>query len=122
MENIKKDLAAVKYIACTSDIWSKDRRSYIAVNAHWIDEDSGELKIVLLACERFRGSHTGAAIEEKIKSILRKFGIQRKTVSMTTDNASNYKCAFERNGDSYQSYTELMASIDDDDNALFQFE
>lgn len=122
VENIKNEMAKVKYMACTSDIWTKDRRSFIAVNAHWIDESSGELKDLLLACDRFRGNHTGVAIENKIKFILNKFGIQKKIVGMTTDNASNYTCAFERDGDNYQSYAEMMATVDDDENAFFQLD
>lgn len=122
VENIKRRLADAKFIACTSDLWSKDRRSFIAVNAHWIDENTGELESALLACDRFRGSHTGIAIENKIKFIFEKYKIHDKVVSMTTDNASNYKCAFERNGDDYQSYADMMATIDEDEDALFQLD
>lgn len=122
LENVKKQFASATYVACTSDIWSKDRRSFIAVNVHWVDEISGELKSFLLACERFRGNETSAAIQEKIKLILKKYGIEKKAVCITTDNAANYACAFERGGDNYQTYHELMATIDDDDNALFQLD
>lgn len=109
----------MKYIACTSDIWSKDRRSFIAINAHWIAK-SGELKSALLACDRFKGSHTGIEIRNKIKGILSEYEIIRKAVAITTDNASNYKCAFER--DVYEPYAEMMAAIDDDEDVLFQLD
>lgn len=122
VENIKKKLSQAKYIACTSDIWSKDRRAFIAINAHWIDSSGGELKSVLLACDRFKGSHTGIEVENKIKSILIKYDIHKKVVAMTTDNASNYKCAFERNGDDYQSYSDIMAAADEDELTLFQLD
>lgn len=65
--SIKKSLSKAKYIACTADIWSRDMRSFIAVNAHWINDADGELKSALLACDRFTGSHTGDAIANKLK-------------------------------------------------------
>lgn len=120
LESVKRELKTVPYMACTSDIWTKDRRSFIAMNVHWIDQTTGELKSFLLCCERFRGSHTGAAIEDKIKSILQKFGIQNRVTCITTDNASNYTCAFDREGDNYQRYSEMMDKVDEDEEAFFQ--
>lgn len=67
---IRKALLKAKYIACTADIWSRDLRSYIAVNAHWIDRQNGASQKALLSCERFEGSHTADAIASKLKGKL----------------------------------------------------
>lgn len=63
-------MSKAKYIACTADIWSRDQRSYIAVNAHWLDNNTGAMKTALLSCNRFIGSHTEDAIAQKLKGIL----------------------------------------------------
>lgn len=67
VSSIAKHMSEHKYISCTADIWSKDLRSFLAVNAHWIDKENGKLKTALLACERFKGSQTGDAIAKKLK-------------------------------------------------------
>ena len=38
---------------------------------------------------KFEGTHTGQSIADKIYEILVEFGLENKTISMTTDNASN---------------------------------
>lgn len=68
VDSMKTHLSRVKYMSCTADIWSRDMRSYIAMNSHWID-NNGSLKSALLACERFRGSHTGDEVAKKLKGI-----------------------------------------------------
>lgn len=64
--SIKASLSKVKYVSCTADIWSRDLRSFIAVNAHWFDGENGTLCKALLACDRFKGSHTADAVASKL--------------------------------------------------------
>lgn len=65
--SLKKHLSKIKYIACTADILSRDLRSFIAVNAHWISEQDGCMKSALLACNRFAGNQSADAIADKLK-------------------------------------------------------
>ena len=66
-QSIKNRLAKAKYVACTSDIWSRGARSFIAVNAHWINGENGTMQKALLACENFKGSHSADRIADKLK-------------------------------------------------------
>lgn len=117
---IKAKLAEAKYVSLTSDLWSRDTRSFLAVNGHWINEE-GTLETALLSCERFTGHHTADNIAAKIKAIINRYGISSKVMAITTDNASNFKCCFERHGDNYETLKSLMNNnLDDDDEALFQ--
>lgn len=113
-------MAKAKYISLTCDLWSRDTRSFIAANGHWINAD-GKLETALLACERFKGHHTADNIASKVKAIIHRFDISSKVVAITTDNASNFKCCFERHGDNYESMKQLMEnSLDEDEDTLFQ--
>lgn len=38
---------------------------------------------------------------------------------MTTDGASNFKCALKRHGDDYETFEQLMTSLDGGDEELF---
>ncbi|KAG0334101.1 hypothetical protein BG005_004970, partial [Podila minutissima] len=38
-----------------------------------------------------RGSHTGKLLMETFVSVVRRFGLQRKILSITSDNGSNVK-------------------------------
>lgn len=94
----------ILYFSATCDIWSRNNRSYIGVNVHFIDESTGVLKTVLIACERFHGSHDHEAVTEKLKDIFKRYGISKKAVAITTDNAGEFKCAFKRFGTNYEEY------------------
>lgn len=50
------------------------------------------------------------------------YQIRSKTVAITTDGASNFKCALKRHGDDYESFEQLMDSIDDCDEELFHLD
>lgn len=116
---IKAKLTKAKYVSLTSDLWSRDTRSFLALNAYWINE-GGKLETVLLACERFTGRHSADNIAAKIKAIINRYGISSKVMAITTDNASNFKCCFERHGDNYETMKNLMNNVlDDDDQAFF---
>lgn len=57
----------------------------------------------------------------KVKGIINRFDIATKVVAITTDNASNFKCCFERHGDNYKSMQQLMENnLDEDEDTLFQ--
>lgn len=66
---LKSELAKADYVSVTVDIWSDRRmRGFLGVTAHCINIED-ELKSQLLACNRFKGSHTGERICEEFEQI-----------------------------------------------------
>lgn len=83
------DLAAASKVAFTLDGWtSKYQMSFLAVTAHWIDDD-WEQRDITIGFERLKGAHTGEALLAVFVAVLEKFKLQRKVMSITSDNGSN---------------------------------
>ena len=84
-------------MSVTVDIWS-DRRmtDFLGVTAHWvnIEDDYLQLKSQLLACNRFKGSHTRERICEELEQICEEYQIKKKIDHINCDNAANMKKAF----------------------------
>lgn len=93
-----------KYLAATSDIWSRSNRSFIAVTIHFVDELTNETKSVFIACESFAGRHTKQAVGEKLYCIFQKYGIEKKVYFITTDGAGEYVWSITDIGDNYKSF------------------
>lgn len=94
---LKNDLAKADNVSVTVDIWSDRRmRGFLGVTAHWLSTEdlSLQLKSQLLACNRFKGSHTGERICEEFEQICEEYQIRRKVEHITCDNAANMKKAF----------------------------
>ena len=65
------------------DIWSDhNRRSYLAITAHWIAMIHGttalELKAALIAFHRLCGDHDGESLAEVVLQLLDRAGITLK--------------------------------------------
>lgn len=65
------------------DIWSdKNRRSYLAITAHWIAKVEGttalELKSALIAFQRIHGTHDGVSLSKVILELLDRAGVTVK--------------------------------------------
>ncbi|XP_031632092.1 uncharacterized protein LOC116346286 isoform X2 [Contarinia nasturtii] len=105
---IKERLKAIKFISATSDIWSSNNRSYIAVSTHYINTEKGTIETEFLASRRFRGSHNNEAVAEILKLIFNEYEIAEKVFFITTDGAGEYKCAMARFGDNYKSLIPLL--------------
>lgn len=50
------------------------------------------------------------------------YEIRSKVVAITTDGASNFKCAMKRHGNDYETFQQLMTTIDDYEEELFQID
>lgn len=48
--------------------------------------------------------------------------MRAKVVTITTDGASNFKCALKRHGDDYETYNQLMMDADDCDDELLNLD
>ena len=97
--DVQKDLRLIARlkqadkICATIDLWSsRQMRSYYGVTGHFILDWT--LHSVMLACSRFRGSHTAEANAEQFKNTTAIFGISNKISHIVTDNASNMIKAF----------------------------
>ncbi len=84
-------------MSVTVDIWSDRRmRGFLGVTAHCvnIEVEYLQLKSHLLACNRFKGSHTGERICEEFEQICEQYQIKKKIDHVICDNAANMKKAF----------------------------
>ncbi|KAL7379703.1 hypothetical protein ABVT39_004336 [Epinephelus coioides] len=93
---IKVLLAGADHVSVTVDIWSDRRmRGFLGVTGHVLATSEGvQLKSYLLACNRFKGTHTGERISEAFDSICDEYGIRQKLDFVICDNAANMKRAF----------------------------
>ncbi|XP_050066382.1 uncharacterized protein LOC126555508 [Aphis gossypii] len=83
-------------LCTTADIWSIKHKSFMGVTTHWIDETTLTRFSCVLACRRFRGSHTYDKIAELLHEIICEFSIEREQlISTVTDNGSNFVKAFK---------------------------
>ena len=95
-EKIKVSLAGADHVSVTVDIWSDRRmRGFLGVTGHVLATSEGvQLNSYLLACNRFKGSHTGERIAEAFDSICDEYDIRQKLDFVICDNAANMKRAF----------------------------
>lgn len=95
-EKIKLLLDSADHVSVTIDIWSDRRmRGFMGVTVHAMATTEGiQLKSHLLACNRFKGSHTGERIAEAFESICDEYKIRQKLDFVICDNAANMKRAF----------------------------
>jgi len=76
-------------VAFTLDGWTSPfQTSFLAITAHWIDDDWEPVDITL-GFEKLTGTHTGEALLEVFIAVIERFKLQRKVMSITSDNGSN---------------------------------
>ncbi|KAL7302919.1 hypothetical protein TKK_0004148 [Trichogramma kaykai] len=96
---IKDILKSVDHVCSTADVWSAPNRSFMGVTAHWMDKISLHRKSAVLACRRFKGSHTHEKITELLFDINNSFNLtSEKIIGTVTDNGSNFIKAFALSG------------------------
>lgn len=115
---IKERLNKIDFISATSDIWSRNNRSFIAASAHYINPETGTIETEFLACRRFCGSHNNEAVAKMLKLIFNEYGIAEKVQFITTDGAGEYKCAMTRFGENYKSLIPLLSLPEEDENII----
>ncbi|KAL2922049.1 putative AC transposase [Bienertia sinuspersici] len=75
-------------IALTSDCWtSVTTDGYMSLTAHYVDKN-WKLQKRILAFTFLPPPHTGAALAEKVITLLKQWGIDKRVASITLDNAS----------------------------------
>ena len=89
LKKIKSTLDSVSKVAFTLDGWTSPYQdSFLAVTAHFMDSQ-WQLRDVTLGFEPLKGKHTGECLMKTFIDVLRRFGLQRKILSVTSDNGSN---------------------------------
>lgn len=73
----------------TLDGWrSPYGKKFLAVTGHWYDSD-WQLQDVLLGFEHLEGSQTGDALKDAFVQVVKRYGLERKILAITSDNGSN---------------------------------
>lgn len=74
--------------------------SFIAITAHYIDPEKGQLCANLLGCINYDESHTAANLCQFLKDELRQWQIENKVGLIVSDNRANILAAVNLgNGD-----------------------
>jgi hypothetical protein len=82
-------------VGLTTDLWtSLAQDSYCGVTVHFLT-DEWQLKHLVLDVRPMPYPHTGEAIKEALMAIIIEFGIEKKVLTLTTDNASSMNKAFD---------------------------
>ncbi|KAL3048825.1 hypothetical protein OYC64_008329 [Pagothenia borchgrevinki] len=90
-------MSNINHVSVTVDIWSdRKMRGFLGVTAHYLEQDEEriELKSNLLACDRFKGSHTAERLCEQFEAICDEYSIKNKIDYIISDNAANMRKAF----------------------------
>lgn len=94
---LKAQLSSTDHVSVTVDIRSDQKmRGFLGVTAHWIEKEAEriQLKSNLLACNRFKGSHTAERICDQFEVICDEYNIKDKLHYIISDNAANMRKAF----------------------------
>lgn len=94
---LKTQLSNTDYVSVTVDIWSdRKMRGFLGVTVHCMERDAErvQLKTNLLACNRFKGSHTAERICDQFEAICDEYNIKAKLDYIISDNAANMRKAF----------------------------
>ena len=108
MAEIKRQLALVNFVGCSTDGWTAVRKSYLGYTCTWLDSNFNRI-VVAIACRRFIGSQNYATVTPHMCEIMDEFQIQVKCQGFTTDGATYYEKAFVEFG------IEPLDVLDDDD-------
>lgn len=86
-------------VSLTCDVWSSPHNtgnSFLAVTAHWLDQENWQMMKRTIAFELFGEPHTGANLFALLKRVICIYKIENKVFSMSFDNASNNTNAVPR--------------------------
>lgn len=101
---MKKAFKKIAFFTATSDVWSRQNVSFIAVTVHYFEPNNlDKIQSAFIACEHFLGSHTHDRVAAKLKEILKRYGILDRVYFMTTDGAGEYTAAFKNFGPNYSN-------------------
>ncbi|KZR99149.1 Uncharacterized protein APZ42_005102, partial [Daphnia magna] len=83
-------LCKVSTVCLTADAWSSQRRAFLGITIHWLDEVTLTRYSRALALKRFFGSQTYSRISGFISSIIQEYQLEGKVQHIVTDNGLNF--------------------------------
>jgi len=86
-------------VSLTCDVWSAPYGtgfSYLAVTAHWMNQENWQMMKRTIAFDLFGEPHTGANLFHLLKKVIVHYQLTGKIFSMSFDNASNNTNAVPR--------------------------
>lgn len=96
LEKIKIEIQSASGICLTTDGWtSKSNKSFLAVTAHFIDNET-ILRSHLISCEEFIERHTADNLCNYLKKVASDFQITNKITAVVSDNAHNIAAAIRQ--------------------------
>ena len=101
--------------AAQCDIWSRRRmHGYFGLCLTSVTDD-GMHMTRLVACHRFKGSHTAQNISNMFSNLVQEFGVENKLVGIVTDNASNMVKAFKQDTcDNNQTTFQVLSDVSEE--------
>ncbi|GAV08886.1 hypothetical protein RvY_18512 [Ramazzottius varieornatus] len=94
-EKLQSLLTKAVAVAFNLDIWSSKRmRGNMGISVHFVNEKF-RLRNLLLACPRFKRSHTAEEILNLAVEVIADFNLLHKVFYVGTDNGSNIVAAFK---------------------------
>ena len=85
----------IRCVSLTFDEWTSIAgKNYLAITAHFVNSQKTIEK--LLSFQNVSGKTKGDDLSLSIESIVKKFGLENKIISITTDNASNCALAIKK--------------------------
>lgn len=98
-EQIQERIQKTQAICLGTDGWTATTSdSYIAITAHFINEDDTSLSSALLGCVQYTERHTSANLMALLKQTIQEWQIAHKVGSIVSDNAANVTGAIRLGG------------------------
>jgi hypothetical protein len=95
-EKLTQLLKTAQSISLTTDLWtSRSKHGYLGLTATWINQNF-EILDVLLEITYFPAPHTAEAIADVINNSIKKWKIEDRVITITTDNGSNMIAAINK--------------------------
>lgn len=86
---VEEKLIEAEYVALTTDTWtSNSTQSFMAVTAHYVSANWKQVS-VLLGCFKFGESHSAKNLRNALIQLIKRWNLERKIVSASTDTAYN---------------------------------
>lgn len=96
LEDVKIKVKSATAVCLTTDGWtSRANISYVAVTAHFINNDT-QLTSYLLSCSEFKDRHTADNLNKFLKQVISDFEITNKVSAIVSDNAPNIVAAIRQ--------------------------
>lgn len=93
VDTIKNKLKNVTAVCLTTDAWTSiNNESYVAVTAHYIDDDT-KMSSILIGCQHFTARHTAVEMSSLLIEQVNKWGLVNKITMIVSDNAANMVAA-----------------------------